>query len=346
MEQQAGWQQAEDGMAHVLAVLVVIVVVAIASVIVLGQLGDHRAGLDATALAGRASSGVASVSATGTDGVVHTGSGIVVRDDGTVVTTNHLIAGATRVSVRVGGNGATHTARVVGYDRGVDLAVLRLDGVSGATPLAFAPIPAASGTRVVAVGDALGLGGAPTGIAGTVTSTDRRVDDGGAINAVAVSIDVVIPAGDAGGPVLDRNGTVVALVMAPGAGTQFRPQPERATYALPIATVAAVVAEIATGNGGPGVHLGPSAQIAGVQTGPTSGHGAVVTARANAPASLARLQTGDTIVSIDDATIGGPADLDAALDAHRPGDTVTVSWLDAHNALESATVVLAAGPPR
>ena len=103
---------------------------------------------------------------------------MVVTPQGEVITNNHVITGASSISVRDVGNGRTYTARVVGYDHSHDVAVLQLENASG---LATVPLGNSStvhvGASVLTFGNAGGAGGAPA-VAGRSTAIGRAITAG------------------------------------------------------------------------------------------------------------------------------------------------------------------------
>ncbi len=90
------------------------------------------------------------------------GTGMVLTSNGEVLTNNHVISGATSISVTDVGNGKTYTASVVGYDRSHDIAVIQLNNASGLQTVTLGNSSNASvGQAVVAIGNAGGTGGTP-----------------------------------------------------------------------------------------------------------------------------------------------------------------------------------------
>src|SRR5262249_51196511 len=104
------------------------------------------------------------------------GTGIVLSASGEVLTNNHVINGATSISVTDVGNGRTYQAGVAGYARSRDLAVIQLRGASGLAP---APIgdstKVAVGDAIVAIGNAGGRGGTPAAVTGNVTGLNQTI---------------------------------------------------------------------------------------------------------------------------------------------------------------------------
>ena len=89
------------------------------------------------------------------------GTGIVLTSNGEILTNNHVIDGATSISVTDVGNGQTYKANVVGYDRTGDVAVVQLVGASGLKTATIASAKVSVGDGVVGVGNAGGTGGTP-----------------------------------------------------------------------------------------------------------------------------------------------------------------------------------------
>src|SRR6202007_1339473 len=96
--------------------------------------------------------------------------------NGEILTNNHVVNGATSVSVTDVGNGKTYKATVVGYDESQDIAVLQLSGASGLTTAATGNSSTVQvGDSVVALGNAGGVGGTPSVAAGTVTALNQSI---------------------------------------------------------------------------------------------------------------------------------------------------------------------------
>ena len=104
------------------------------------------------------------------------GTGIVLTSNGEILTNNHVINGATSVSVTDIGNGKTYKATVVGYDESHDIAVLQLSGASGLTTATTGDSSTVGvGDSVVALGNAGGVGGTPSVAAGAVTALNQSI---------------------------------------------------------------------------------------------------------------------------------------------------------------------------
>jgi putative serine protease PepD len=136
------------------------------------------------------------------------GSGFVIDGQGHVITNNHVVAGASSVSV-VGGDGRRRAAEVVGRDPGSDIAVLRVSSADGLRSLAFAAAAPRVGEHVLAVGSPLGLSGTVT--AGIVSALDRQVRLGEGVRRPAIQTDASINPGNSGGPLVNARGEVVGV---------------------------------------------------------------------------------------------------------------------------------------
>ncbi|HEV7896553.1 MAG TPA: trypsin-like peptidase domain-containing protein [Planosporangium sp.] len=307
---------------------------------------------DVSSVAATVSPAVVDITSTlGLRGGHAAGTGIVLTSTGEVLTNNHVIAGATDISATDVGNGRTYRASVVGYDRSDDIAVLRLRDASG---LRTAPIGDSSrvavGNGVVAVGNAGGVGGAPSLVTGTVTGLNRPItatDDSGAnaerlTGLIEVAAD--IRPGHSGGPLADNTAHVIGMDTAASAGFGLEGS-GRTGYAIPINQAIAITKQIEAGRGSSTVHIGATG-ILGVQVASRPGVGGAVVAAVvpGSPAEAAGLASGDVIVSLDGHVVDAPETLTTLLESHHPGDRVSVSWRDLSGRSRTAQVGLATGP--
>jgi len=300
------------------------------------------------------------------------GTGMVLTSTGEVLTNNHVIDGATSVKVRDIGNGRTYTAKVVGYNKTKDVAVLQLQNASGLQTVSLSSSGVQAGQKVVAVGNALGKGGTPSVATGKVTATGRTItaSDEDAGNAEQlhglIQTNAGIQPGDSGGPLLNTAGDVVGMNTAASSnisttafGTQSQ-QPATQAFAIPITEATSIASQIKAGQASSTVHIGATAFL-GVEVSPESGAGGfggfgngdgssasggatvagVVNGSAAAQAGLAE---GDVITSVAGHTIASSTDVSSALAAHHPGDKISLSWTDQSGQSQTATVTLGSGP--
>ncbi len=273
------------------------------------------------------------------------GTGMVLTSDGEVLTNNHVVEGATSITVTVLSTGESYSATVVGTAPSQDVAVLQLTGAAGLTTV---PIDddggAAVGDPVTAVGNA---GGDPTSTSaatGTVTALDRSITASDETGSDAeqltglIETDADVQAGDSGGPLLDAEGEVVGMDTAASTGGAVQ------SYAIPIGTALDLAGQITAGVDDATVHqglpafLGVSVQAAG------SGGAAVAGVVPGGPAASAGLAAGDVITSVSGTSVTAPEDLTTALSGADPGDQVSVTWTGTAGTGHSATVTLATGP--
>jgi len=289
------------------------------------------------------------------------GTGIVLTSSGRVLTNNHVIANATDIEVTIGGGGRSHDAEVLGYDVANDVALLQVDGVSG---LPTADLGDSSdlaiGDGVVALGNALGRGGAPTVTTGSVVALDREISVSDETGTTAEQLDGLIESdaplqpGESGGPLVDDGGDVVGMNTAAQQSTGFGDAPSDVAYAIPIDDAMAVVRQIESGESSGTVHVGDRAMV-GLQVrdlgrpgrfGESTGSGVqVVGIPDDSPAASTGIEAGDVLESLDGTTVGSTSDLSTALAPLDPGDEVEIVWLDGAGRRHSDTVTLVAGPP-
>ena len=140
------------------------------------------------------------------------GTGIVLDEDGHILTNSHVIAGAETISVTLH-DGASHDASVVGRDPATDLAVVKIaaDGLSPAALGESANLLA--GEDVLAVGYVMGLPGAPSVSKGVVSAVGRHINtnNGNFTLIDLIQTDAAINAGNSGGPLVDSRGEVVGV---------------------------------------------------------------------------------------------------------------------------------------
>jgi len=250
--------------------------------------------LSTSQIASRVSPGLVDVTSTlGYAGATAAGTGIVLTSNGEVLTNNHVINGATSVSVTDIGNGKTYKATVVGYDASHDIAVLQLSGASGLTTAATGDSSTVRvGDKVVGLGNAGGKGGAPAVAAGAVTALNQSItatDEGSSSSeqlSGLIETNADIQAGDSGGPLVNAHGQVIGVDTAASSSYQFGngsdpfggngssdpfggfgdngssgsgQQTTTQAFAIPINTALSIANQIEDGHASATVHIGATA---------------------------------------------------------------------------------------
>ncbi|TGD88262.1 PDZ domain-containing protein [Mycolicibacterium sp. CH28] len=311
--------------------------------------------LDQSAVLGQVTPGLVDINTTlNYQGAVGAGTGIVLDPNGEVLTNNHVIEGATQITATSLANGRTYPVDVIGYDRTNDIALVRMRGAGG-LPVASLGTSStlAVGDPIAAIGNAGGAGGAPSFSPGDITQLGASVrasdESGGGSRELTDLIRVAadVRPGDSGGPLVNSSGQVVGVTVA--ATLTYRMGGVRGGegFAIPIDRALGVASQIRSGAGGGTVHIGDTAFIGvgiadAVNGGPP---GAVVRqVLPDTPARDVGLMSGDVITAVDGVTINSASDLSSAMDTHRPGETITLVWLDRAGSPQTASLVLAAGP--
>lgn len=278
------------------------------------------------------------------------GTGIVIDPSGVVLTNNHVIAGATELSARSIGNGQTYPIEVLGYDRIHDVAVLQLGGASG--------LPTANlgdsaqvrvGDPIVALGNAGGVGGAPSAVPGKVVALNQTVSASDSLTGSSetlvdlIQVDAAIRPGDSGGPLVNTSNQVIGMNTAASANYKLG---RGEGFAIAINEAMGIANQIRSGAASPTVHIGPTGFIGVGVTDSPNGPGALVQrVLPNAPAAQVGVTQGDRIVSVDGNPVNSATALTNLLDQHHPGDTVVLGVQNGVGATNNVNVTLAPGPP-
>ncbi|MDT5170649.1 MAG: hypothetical protein QOD02_3984, partial [Mycobacterium sp.] len=272
------------------------------------------------------------------------GTGIVIDSNGVVLTNNHVVAGATNLTARSIGNGQTFPATVIGYDRKHDIAVVQLAG--GGLPAANIgnSDTVTVGEPIVSLGNAGGVGGAPSAVEGRVVGLNQTVSASDALTGSTetlnglIQVDAAIRPGDSGGPTVNSANQVIGMNTA--ASENFHLGRGQG-FAIPINEAMAIAGQIRSGASSPTVHIGPTAFLGVGVNDAAGGAGAIVRqVIPTGPAAAAGINSGDVITSINGQPVNSATTLTNILDQHHPGDNVTVGLQD-----RSGNVTLTDGPP-
>lgn len=242
------------------------------------------------------------------------GSGWVFDDAGHVVTNEHVVNGAEKVTV-VFQDGTEVPARVVGTDPSTDVAVLELEEERESSPLPLGSTSSLQlGDTVIAIGSPLGLQGTVTagivsGLGRDIQAPNRFTIDG------AVQTDAALNHGNSGGPLLDASGRVVGMNAQIASETGAN---SGIGYAIPVETVKQIADELIASGKVEHPYLG--VQIADDENGAR-----IAEVVSGSPAAEAGLRQGDVVTEAAGTEIGSADELREAVGARKPGDSLELT---------------------
>ncbi len=253
------------------------------------------------------------------------GSGIILTEDGYIVTNAHVVSGAQGIKV-VLSNNDEYEAKVIGTDARTDLAVLKIEA-TGLTAAEFGNSEQMStGDKVVAIGNPGGLSFASSMTQGIVSAVNRQITSSGGYTMACIQTDAAINPGNSGGALVNEYGQVIGINSSKIAATDY----EGIGFAIPSNTAAPIISDLiangrVTGRAKLGITISGTvgemeAQLYSVPTG-------VVIAGVERGSDIAAkgVQANDIITKIDGVKINSVNDIYAILEAHKPGDTVTLT---------------------
>jgi S1-C subfamily serine protease len=268
------------------------------------------------------------------------GSGFVFDLEGHVVTNDHVVEGAERVTVRFS-DGSTYDGAVVGTDPSTDLAVVKVDAPASALhPLELGDSTALSvGEPVVALGSPFGL--EDTATSGIVSALNREMTSPNNFTiSNSIQTDAAINHGNSGGPLLNSAADVIgvnAQIKSDSGGS------DGIGFAIPSSTVSSIVPQIISSGSVEHAYLGVGVATLSQSVADELGlpAGVMVTeVREGTPAAEAGLRAatgstmvdgqsfptgGDVITEVDGTAVTDGSELQSAIDAKRPGDAVTIT---------------------
>ena len=271
------------------------------------------------------------------------GSGVVIRDDGYIVTNYHVVQNADEIAVSLP-SGDNYTAKIVGQDLITDLAVIKVDTED---PLPTAKLVSSDtvdvGDWVVAVGNSLALKGGPTVTLGIISAKGRTIDTQHGVLYDMIQTDAAINDGNSGGPVVNMNGDVI------GISTAIYRQAQGIGFAVS-STVAAPIIDSLIEHGRV---VRPLIGLSGTDVTPANANrlnlpvdeGIIITRMArDGPAARAGLQVGDVVIKMDGIPTPDMAKFLTRLWTYEVDDVVELEYIsDGQFAI--AEVHLAERPP-
>ncbi len=248
------------------------------------------------------------------------GSGVIIDSDGYILTCNHVIDGATSITVTLK-NGKSYSASVVGTDAKTDVAVIKIAG-TGFTAAQYGYVNELSvGDLAVAIGNPLGeLGG--TASTGIISSLSRQLTIDGRTMSL-LQTDASINPGNSGGGLFDGYGNLIGIVVAKSSGSDV----EGLGFAIPINKAAEVAKELikngkVTGRAMMGIKIVDATDKSAAAQYNLDEPGIYVASLESVEAQDAGLKVGDMFYSLDGKEIESSADISTILDDHKPGDEI------------------------
>ncbi|HEX3956668.1 MAG TPA: trypsin-like peptidase domain-containing protein [Trebonia sp.] len=304
------------------------------------------------------------------------GTGIILTSTGLVLTNNHVIEGATAPTVTLVNSGKTYKATIVGYDSAADVALLQLAGASGLTPVTVGNSDhVAVGQAILGLGNAQGQGGTPTIAPGQVTALNQTISPADSATGAketlhgTIQTSAQIQPGDSGGPLANAAGQVIGVDVAASQAQGLNGTTTTAGFAIPINQALQIASQIAARQGTSTVHIGLpgffGVSVADAATGCTAGSGGaggfggsgesggstssgaiICGVFSGTPAQSAKLEAGDVITSVNGKSVSNANSLIAATAGYRPGQSLTVGYVDNSGTTQSATLTLIGGPAK
>jgi serine protease Do len=251
------------------------------------------------------------------------GSGVIIDQDGHILTNNHVIAGATTIDV-VLPDGRTFEGQVMGRSPQRDLALIEIQ-TDEELPVAELGVSQdlRIGQSVVAIGNALGLPGGPTVTTGVVSALGRTIEPGmgNPMMENLIQTDAAINPGNSGGPLINLNGEVI------GINTARIQQAEGIGFAVAVDTARNFISQLVEQEpqafiGITGLDLSPA--IAQQYQLPADRGVLIVEVSPNTPAEEAGIVPGDILLALNEAQIETVQELQRILEEYQPGDEITL----------------------
>ena len=251
------------------------------------------------------------------------GSGVIISKDGYIITNNHVIDGASNITVTLK-NGKSYTAKLIGKDNQVDVALLKIEE-TGLSPVTFGDSDNLKvGETAVAIGNPLGkLGGTVT--SGIISALNREITIGGETMNL-LQTNAAINPGNSGGGLFNANAELVGLVVAKSSGSDV----EGLGFAIPINDVVNILQDLmdhgyVTGRPSLGVSLTDISedQLFSYRLDEAGTYVAQVTS--GSAAEKAGIKLGDLLVKIDDTEITSSSQAASLISKHKAGDEISIT---------------------
>ncbi len=272
----------------------------------------------------------------GTQKATATGTGMVLDQQGRILTADHVVAGAKSISVTLA-DGVSRPATVVGGDAASDIAVLKIN------PSGLSLHPVTLGTLAVhRVGDPVAVIGDPFDVqrslsTGVISGLDRTISGlNGYSIPHALQTDAAMNPGNSGGPVFDSSGHVIGVADQIATGNSGADSSTGVGFAVPIEIVKAELAQLEAGQT-------PAHADLGIAAGASPKGVLVGQVRPGGAAAKAGVKTGDVITALGSTKVGSVDALIAATANYQPGNQTTLTVLR-HGHSQTLTITLGKQP--
>lgn len=253
------------------------------------------------------------------------GSGVIISTDGYIITNNHVIDGATRITVTTNSN-ETYEATIVGADPETDIALIKIDA-AGLSPIPFGDSEALQvGEWVLAVGNPFNLSSTVT--AGIVSAKGRSTMGQGDLKIASfIQTDAAVNPGNSGGALVNTKGELV------GINTMIYSQTGSYagySFAVPVSIASKVVADIKQYGAVQRAVLGVvgasiNSELREKYDLKVNQGAVIVDFSDNSSAKAAGLKEGDVVTKVNGTSIKGMAELQEQMSKYRPGDEITLT---------------------
>ena len=256
------------------------------------------------------------------------GSGVIISADGYILTNNHVIDGATSITVRLT-NSKTYKAELIGKDATLDVALLKIDETDLTTAVFGDSSKLSVGQTAIAIGNPLGqLGGTVTD--GIISALDREIEiDGKTMNLLQTN--AAINPGNSGGGLFDSNGNLIGIVVAKSSSTSSGTSVEGLGFAIPVNDIIDILSDLKTKgyvSSRPylGVNLVDITDESTMFMYRVDRAGVYVSSVTDgAAAKKAGIEVGDCITKINDKEVTSSSALKAELSKYKAGDTIKIT---------------------
>lgn len=251
------------------------------------------------------------------------GSGVIISKDGYIVTNNHVVEGATKVTVRTK-DGTEYQAKIIGTDSKTDLAVIKIEATDLSAAILGTSADLSVGDEAIAIGNPLGeLGGTVT--QGIISALDREISIDGQTMTL-LQTDTAINKGNSGGGLFNNKGELIGIVNAKSSGSSV----EGLAFAIPIDSAKPVITSLiengyVTGRPQLGVSMvNITDETSAFQAGVNELGVYIAKVNKDSAAEAAGLQVRDRILKVEGEEITSSSQISKIVSGKKVGDSITM----------------------